>query len=67
MNDEEKRKFIKQMGYGGAPVRSALGLKNDFPKRAKRYDNEVSVEDLRFADKLMNPQEPPPKEDDSLV
>lgn len=63
MNDEDKVAFLKKMGYGGAPVRSVMGLKNEFPKRAKRCDNEVSVEDLKFADRLMNPSEKPKEED----
>jgi hypothetical protein len=55
MDKEEKKRFLKSMGYGGAELRAAEGLKNDFPKRRKIHNNEVAVEDLKFVNNLMNP------------
>lgn len=60
MNDEEKMAFLRKMGYGGSCVRTVQGLKNDFPKKRKLFsDNEVAVEDLKLADRLMNPKTEP--------
>lgn len=46
MNDEEKKAFLKKMGYGGSALATVTGASEAEKKQKARIDNRVDRDDL---------------------